>query len=252
MYRFRAAFKGFFRPRKSGSFRVEMNVPFATSLFESDWIPASRGIPRSKQKLMIVLHGRGDSLEAFRTIKQELRAPQFNYLLLNAPRKYLNGYSWYALEPHHERGVRGARQRLFKLVEELEAFGWLPEDIFWMGHSQGALVAADLVLNHPNAFGGLVGVSGYVWFFKGWRARASRGGAMRTPWLFTHGTRDRVILPAEIREDIAELSKTKMPVLYQEFAKGHDFDHRREVPFIRKWIRDSRIRRRSFSRSARA
>jgi phospholipase/carboxylesterase len=219
---------------------------FATGLFDFQWIPASRGVPRSKQKLMIVLHGRGDSRDAFRTIKQELRLPHFNYLILNAPRKYMDGFSWYALEPRHERGVRGARQRLFKLVDELEAFGWLPEDIFWMGHSQGALVAADLVLNHPNAFGGLVGVSGYVWFFKGWRARASRSGARRTPWLFTHGTRDRVILPAEIREDIEELSRSSLPVLYREFAKGHDFDYQREVPFIRKWIRHSRLRALSF------
>lgn len=226
------------------------NVPFGTSLFESEWISASRGVPRAKQKLMIVLHGRGDSLGAFRTIKQELRLPHFNYLILNAPRKYLSGFSWYALEPRHESGVRGARRRLFELVGELEAFGWLPEDIFWMGHSQGALVAADLVLNYPDAFGGLIGVSGYVWFFKGWRARAARSGAKQTPWLFTHGTRDRVIRPSEIREDIQQLAQSAMPVLYREFSKGHDFDHQKEVPFIRKWIRDSKIRRRSFLRSS--
>lgn len=224
-----------------------MTLPFYTSLFNSQWVSASRGVPRAKQKLMIVLHGRGDSLNAFRTIKQEIRLPNFNYLLLNAPRKFADGFSWYALEPHHERGVRGARRRLFQLVEELEAFGWLPEDIFWMGHSQGAMVAADLVLNYPQAFGGLIGVSGYVWFFRGWRARASRSGAKQTPWLFTHGTRDKVISPAEIREDIQELAKTQMPVLYREFLKGHDFDHHREVPFIRRWIRDARLRRRTIS-----
>ncbi len=148
-------------------------------------------------------------------------------------------------------GAFAERARLFKLVAELEAFGWFPEDIFWMGHSQGAMVSADLVLNHPEAFGGLVGVSGYVWFFKGWRARAQRSGAKQTPWLFTHGTRDRVILPAEIREDIRELAAGALPVLYREFSKGHDFDHSREVPFIRKWIRDARLRKQSFAQTAR-
>ena len=112
-----------------------------------------------------------------------------------------------------------------------------------MGHSQGALVASDLVLNHPDSFGGLVGVSGYVWFFRGWRARVKRSGALRTPWLFTHGTRDRVIRPKEIREDIAELLDRRVPVLYREFPKGHDFDYSNEVPFIRSWIRRSRPRR---------
>jgi len=216
--------------------KSRLMIPFATDLFDHQWIPASKSVPRSKQKLLIVLHGRGDSLKAYQEIKQELRLPQFNYLLLNAPRKYMKGFSW---------RPKVARAKLFKLVEELEAYGWFPEDIFWMGHSEGAMTAADLVLHHPAAFAGLIGVSGYVQFFRGWRARKS--GAKRTPWLFTHGTRDRVILPEEIREDIEELSQQKMPILYREFAKGHDFDYKREVPFIRKWIRHSRLRRMSFA-----
>jgi phospholipase/carboxylesterase len=208
---------------------------FWTNLFDHQWIPASTGTPFSKQKVRIVLHGRGDSLEAYQAIKQELRLPQFNYLLLNAPRKYLKGFTWQS---------KSARRKLNKLVRELEDLGWEPKDIFWMGHSEGAMTVADLVLHHKKAFGGVIGVSGYVRFFKGWRARKS--GAKQTPWLFTHGTRDRIISPAEIREDIERLSTNEMPILYREFAKGHDFDYKNEVPFIRKWIRHARLRRMSF------
>lgn len=231
---------------EGGKISATLGRMFSTELFDHLWIPASRSLPRNKQKLMIVLHGRGDSLRAFESIKSELRLGTFNFLLLNAPRRYLTGYSWYALEPHHERGVRGARARLFKLIDELKRDGWATEDIFLLGHSQGALVAADLVLNYPEAFGGLIGVSGYVWFFRGWKARARLSGAKRTPWLFTHGTRDRIIMPAEIREDITMLTETRMPILYREFAKGHDFDYDREVPFIRRWIRHGHVRRTSF------
>ncbi|MES2964126.1 MAG: alpha/beta hydrolase [Bdellovibrionota bacterium] len=216
---------------------------FVTSIFDHEWIPAAKSVPRSKQKVMVVLHGKGDSVEAFLEIQDELKLPHFNFLLLNAPKKYSGGYSWYALEPRHEEGVREARRKLFDLVDELAMAGWRPKDIFWMGHSQGALVASDLVLNHPEAFGGLVGVSGYVWFFRGWRARLKQSGALRTPWLFTHGTRDRVIKPNEIREDIAELVAGRVPVLYREFPKGHDFDYSNEVPFIRRWIRRPRPQR---------
>lgn len=212
------------------------NVPFVSQVFDSEWISASRMVPRARQKLMIVLHGRGDSLKAFRSIKEELRLSHMNYLLLNAPRKYLAGFSWYALEPRHERGVKASRERLFQLLEELKQIGWEAKDILLMGHSQGCLMACDLVLNYPQAFAGLIGVSGYLWFFPGWKQKLARSGARRTPWLITHGTRDRVIFPDEIREDIAELSKGKIPVLYREFKKGHDFDYREEVPFIRNWL----------------
>ncbi len=211
---------------------------FSTKLFDHQWIPASKGTPASKQKVMVVLHGRGDSIEAYQAIKQELRLPQFNYLLLNAPRKYLGGFTWQS---------KAARRNLKTLVRQLEQAGWSPKDIFWMGHSEGAMTVADLVLHHKEAFGGVIGVSGYVRFFKGWRARKS--GAKKTPWLFTHGTRDRVILPREIREDVEQLSANEMPILYREFAKGHDFDYKNEVPFIRKWIRQARLRRMSFSQA---
>lgn len=219
---------------------------FHTELFECEWISATRKTPRSKQKLMIVLHGKGDTLEAFRSIKSELRLPNFNYLLLNAPKKYLKGFSWYALNARYEVGVGGTRRRIFKLIEELKAEGWKTKDIYFIGHSEGAMMAADVVLNHADSFGGLVGVSGYVRFFRGWKKQVTRSGARKTPWLFTHGLRDRIIEPREIREDIEELSVHQLPVLYREFMKGHDFDYRKEVPFIRKWIANHRVRRQSF------
>lgn len=103
-------------------------------------------------------------------------------------------------------------------------------------------MACDLVLNHHDTFGGLIGVSGYLWFFPGWKRKIECSGARRTPWLITHGTRDRVIVPDEIREDINELMRGRVPVLYREFKKGHDFDFNEEVPFIRSWINGGRTR----------
>jgi phospholipase/carboxylesterase len=227
-----------------------------TPLFQCEWIPAQtasvrlqartsgRSALRSKQKLMIVLHGYGDSLKPFRSIGSELKIPGMNYLLLNAPKKLRDGYSWCPLAPRRGRGLRTVRNRLFALVEELKNAGWSTRDIYWLGHSQGCLVAADLLLHHPDTFGGFIGVSGYVWFYKGWRRVAKASGAGQTPWLFTHGRRDRVIPPGEIREDILELTRgAGLSIMYREFGKGHDFDHRFEVPFIREWMARPRAQR---------
>lgn len=210
---------------------------FSTSLFETLWIPASPRIPRSEQKLMIVLHGRGDSARAYKEIRQELRLPNMNYLVLNGPRRYADGYTWCALNPKPgSPSVLAIRARLFALVAELKNAGWNTQDLFWMGHSQGCLVACDLVLNHPDAFGALIGVSGYIWFTKGWKSKAAKSGASRTPWLMTHGTRDRIIPVREIRSDLAELARGPIRFRFEEFSKGHDFDFVREIPFIRKWV----------------
>jgi len=57
-----------------------------TKLFSSQFISAQA----KSDKLMIVLHGRGDSIKPFAKFDEELQIPEMNYLLLNAPRKFLD------------------------------------------------------------------------------------------------------------------------------------------------------------------
>ena len=54
-------------------------------------------IPAAKKssRLMIVMHGLGDSLAGFRWITEAMQLPWLNYLLVNAPDEYYGGYSWY-------------------------------------------------------------------------------------------------------------------------------------------------------------
>jgi alpha-beta hydrolase superfamily lysophospholipase len=70
-----------------------MNETFSTSLFEHLWIPAASSERGSRHpgKVMIVLHGRGDSLDSFRDIQSELGLEGFDFLVLNAPWRLLGG-----------------------------------------------------------------------------------------------------------------------------------------------------------------
>lgn len=228
--------------RSKGSGRVKLPRPmakesvFRTQLFSSEWLSASPSVPRSEQKLTIVLHGRGDSIESYRDIRREMGLRHMNYLVLNAPKRYHNGYSWGAIRPQRQV-LLPIRARLFGLIEELRTQGWAASDIYLLGHSQGALVASDLVLHHREQFAGVIVVSGYVWLPRGWRERIKASKARLTPWLITHGSRDRIIFPREIRQDVTQLLKGEIALDYREFAKGHDFDFDEEVPFIRQWIR---------------
>ena len=210
---------------------------FSTLLFDHLWIPASRAVPRSRQKVMIVLHGRGDSALAFSNIKNELRLPNVNYLVINAPRKYETGFTWCALDPKPgSPSLIAIRARLFALIEELKVYGWKPSELLWLGHSQGCLVATDVALNHRETFAGLIGVSGYVSLQPGWKSKLARSKAAKTPWLMTHGTLDRVIRLDEFRTDVRRLTSGAVRLETAEFIKGHDFDFKNEVPFIRRWI----------------
>lgn len=225
----------------------EASFRFVSQVLTTEWIAASRQVPRERQRVLVVLHGHGDSLKAFRSIKAELRIPELNYLLVNGPKRAGDGFGWGPLSPKRDVDLRPVRLALSALVDELKAAGWRSEQIVWLGHSQGCLAASDLVLHHSDVFGGLIGVSGYVWLSRHWRS-GSRLSAQRlssgrrsqiraTPWLLTHGTLDRVIPARETRASVLRLAKRAISVEYREFKKGHDFDYSEEVPYIRRWIK---------------
>ncbi len=142
-------------PRES---QEEVRVHAETSQFHSEFIPAKS---KKSRRLMVVLHGRGDSLKPFRELPDELGLYNMNYLLLNAPRKYDGGFTWYGFPPRQARGVLNARMRLSILMEELKEQGWKTKDIFFFGFSQGALVSVDFGLNYQEPLGGIIGISGY-------------------------------------------------------------------------------------------
>lgn len=211
---------------------------FKTRLFDSCFLRGVSDETVSNRTLCIVFHGKGDSLDAFQDIPREIGILKFDFLLLNAPLPYEDGFRWILDEPHHEKSLVVLRDQLFQLIEELKEFGFLTKNIILLGHSQGGRVATDFVMNSPDQFRAVVAVSSYVGFFRGWDLPEAKDetGAWKTPWLFTHGIYDRIICPKEIRRDVQKLTRQKIPLTYKEFHKGHDFDFRHEMPFIRHWL----------------
>lgn len=202
-----------------------------TNQFDYHFIPSKR----ASEKLMIVLHGRGDSFKPFKHFNEELKLNDFNFLLLNAPRKYLDGFSWYSLEKQQNMHIKQIRQKLFLLIDELKEQGWKPKNIFLFGFSQGCLVSCDFALNYPGRLGGVIGVSGYFHFFPNWKSRLSRA-AKKTRWLLTHGRQDDVLDINETLEGVIRIRKAGVPVDWIELDKEHTMEDN-ELDMIRQWVR---------------
>lgn len=201
-----------------------------TQLFESHFIRAKK----TSDLLMIVLHGKGDSLRPFMKFNDELEIPELNFLLLNAPKKYLDGYSWYGEPPFQRNGVLRVRQKLFHLINELEGRGWDSRKIFLLGFSQGCLVSTDLAMHYPRRFAGLVGVSGYFHFEPRWRKQVDSIAA-ETPWLLTHGTQDEVIPIEETKYGLNKLKDIGLRIDWVESDKKHTFAEE-DYEQIKKWV----------------
>lgn len=201
-----------------------------TDLFKSEFIASQK----PSERLMIVLHGKGDSIKPFMAFDNELRIPEMNYLLLNAPKKFLDGYSWYGDPPFQKEGVLRIRAKMLRLLTEIEEQGWRPENIFLFGFSQGCLVSADLAMNYPKQLGGVVGISGYFHFFPRWKRNLKRNRL--TPWLFTHGRKDDVLPIEDTKFGVEKLRSAGLKVDFVESEKEHVFEDE-EFPVIRKWVR---------------
>lgn len=202
-----------------------------TDLFKYRFIPAKK----KSDKLMIVLHGRGDSIRPFSQFDDELEIPELNYLLLNAPRKFLDGYSWYGEPPFRGHGVLRIRQKLISLIQNLEKQGWKSKNIFLFGFSQGCLISADLALHYPKKLAGVVGISGYFHFFPRWRSNVTKQ-VQKTPWLMTHGHKDDVLKLEDTRFGVEKIKQAGIQIDWIELNKKHVLEEE-EYPIIRRWVK---------------
>src|SRR6266567_7943288 len=92
------------------------------------------------RRLMVVLHGLGDSVAGYRWLPHALGLPWMNYLLVNAPDDYYGGFSWYDFSENPGPGVLRSRRLLFELLDEQRAKGFPTGQTTLSGFSQGCLM----------------------------------------------------------------------------------------------------------------
>lgn len=203
-----------------------------TELFENDIILSKT----QSEYLMIVLHGKGDSLAPFKKFNEELGLYDINYLLLNAPKKYLDGRSWYGDPPYQKQGVLRIRQQMFRLLDDLRNQGWDPSKIFLFGFSQGCLISTDVALHYPYKLGGVVGVSGYFQFDARWKKQIEKK-SLKTPWFLTHGTADDVLPIENTKFGVQKLREVGLNIDWIETDKKHVMEED-QYPIIRQWVKN--------------
>ncbi len=187
----------------------------------------------NSKKLIIVLHGLGDSLNGYYWLKEELNLPSFNYLFINAPDPYGDGFSWYDLDGGDQQtGIQRSLKLLTALLEELKQEGWLSENIILFGFSQGCVMSLTLALSYSGLFAGICGISGYLFPQKEISAFAPKQNI-----LITYGKYDEMVRPEVTQASIASLSSLGLTVQEKQFAKGHTIDFAEEFPFITDWLK---------------
>lgn len=186
-------------------------------------------------KLLVVLHGRGDSSAGFHWLPEALDLPGLGYLMPNAPDDYYGGWSWYDLPPNQEPGVLRSRKLLDRLFDEILESGWNASDIALLGFSQGCLMTLDWGCRSEVQLAAYVGISGYC-LDSAALIRERNPSVEPDKWLITHGVFDEV-LPFEVtRRQIDELAAGGLGFRFESYPKGHTIDPVEELPLIRRFL----------------
>ena len=203
----------------------------AIESFTSAFLPAGE----DSRRMVIVLHGLGDSLEGFRWLPGALMLKRQSYLLVNAPLPYDGGFAWY--DPDEEPGpeIMRGRARLRRLFEELEKQGWDSAEIVLFGFSQGCVMATDFALRWERPLAGVIGVSGYIFLPDGVEGEI-RPEARRQTWLISHGTYDSLLPIGRTRAQVRRLKRLGLSIDWLEVRKAHAMDPGDEIAAIRGWI----------------
>ena len=202
-------------------------------MLHSELIPAEQ---KDSRRLMVMLHGLGDSIEGYRWMPETMNLPWLNYLLVNAPDEYYGGFSWFDFEGDMLPGVRRSRKMLFALLDDLRAKGFPTEQTTFGGFSQGCLMAIEIGLRYPCRLAGIVGISGCVCEPEKIVKELSPV-AMQQRLLITHGMLDPLIPFAMAREHVNILKSAGMHVEWHEFVKPHTIAGEEEIEVIRNFVR---------------
>ncbi len=210
------------------------HLDFQFGMLKSEFFPAQEA---DSKRLLVGLHGLGDSSAGYRWLPQILSLPWLNYLLVNAPDPYYEGFSWYDFAGDPAPGVKRSREFLFRLMDDLGAKGHAPEEMIVFGFSQGCLMTWELGLRYPHKFAGLIGISGYV-HEPEHALKELSPVAKEQKFLITHGAMDPIIPFDQVKQQIARLKQAGLQIEWHEFPKAHMIGGRDEIAVIRQFIVD--------------
>ena len=198
---------------------------------ENLFIPAK--IP--SKKLMIILHGRGDSSEGFVGFPPFLALDDMSYILFDAPFEYFTGHSWYQLPPNQLPGIEYSSKLLTQDLDTLFAEDFSAEESFLFGFSQGSLLTFEFGARYHKVLAGYIAISGYIYDEKKLLEEMNPEVNAKN-WLCTHGRQDPILAFETSKKQIEFLQEGGFEIEFHAFEKDHSID-RDELSMIAEWIK---------------
>ena len=191
------------------------------------------------KKLMIILHGRGDSSEGFVGFPPFLELDDMNYILFDAPFEYFSGFSWYKLPPEQLPGIEYSSTLLTKDLDTLFKSDFNAKESFLFGFSQGSLLTFEFGARYHKVLAGYIAISGYIYDAQKLLQEMNQE-VNQSNWLCTHGTQDPVLAYEISKEQVGVLQEGGFDIEFISYDKDHSID-RDELSMIAEWIQSIEV-----------
>jgi phospholipase/carboxylesterase len=195
--------------------------------------------------LIIALHGRGDTAEAFAGLFDELTVPA-RVAILRPPRAWGGGQAWFLSARAHEENrpviaaeLLGLADRVVATAEAIRASRPARGRAVVMGFSQGGMLAWAIAVKHPRAFAAVFPLAGFL--FPEILARVRLDAAATPTIVAFHGDADPLVPIEEDRQGVRALEKRGVhPELRVFRGVGHELPPPSVANSSPRWRRRSR------------
>ena len=191
------------------------------------------------KKLMIILHGRGDSSQGFTWLPPYFNLDEMNYLLLDAPYDYFGGRSWYDLPPHQLEGIQHSSNILTQILDSLFEERFDASQSFLFGFSQGSLLTFEFGARYNKKLAGYIAVSGYI-YDPELLLKEMNPALKDANWLCTHGTQDDVLPFHTSKTQVEVLQNGGVNITFKSYPKVHTIAED-ELEMIKVWVRKNTL-----------
>jgi len=125
----------------------------------SNWIQAGMPLAQAK-KVAIFLHGRGSTAESILSLVDYLHLSDFALFAPQADQRTWYPYGFMASDQGNLLALNSSLLQVYHLFQFLLEKGKTPEQIYFIGFSQGACLTLEITARHAQKSGGIVAFTG--------------------------------------------------------------------------------------------
>ena len=107
-----------------------------------------------------MLHGRGDSAQAFIQLAQELEVTDFAFLAIQAIQNTWYPHSFLMPLERNEPQLSLSLSGIAELLDDLQGLYFQKKDIYFLGFSQGACLTLEFCARNADRCGGIIAFTG--------------------------------------------------------------------------------------------